>query len=143
MQDTACWIEGVPGNVTRLFDWLEDIMNLHVEICSAMRVMLDRQRPVVERAADVIRAFVARLEVYQPYVVRVDDVLGQIVADGRVGEHVEQRSDFGEFVRIQEQDEDCEGWTLEMLLLEPLNRLATYSAMFKVRFLESPILFDY
>jgi hypothetical protein len=65
--------------------------------------------------------------------VRVGEVAGQVAHEVKVArDGGVETSDFGEFVVIQEQDDDCEGWNLETLLLEPVNRLAKYSEMFHV-----------
>lgn len=73
-----------------------------------------------------LRPFVSRLEIYQPYIVRVDDVsevIRRMVLDSD--------SDFGEFVRIQTESADCPGSLLE-LLQRPVERLSKYPSVFKV-----------
>ncbi|KAJ7471946.1 Dbl homology domain-containing protein [Mycena latifolia] len=127
MQDSKCYVSGVPAEIARLFDWLEDILNLHIQLLSALRSVQDVQHPVIERVAEKIRgSFVRQLEVYQPYLARLVNVAGTIarlVADAR--------SDFGEFVRIQESAKECEGWSLESLLVDPVTRLGRYPAIFR------------
>ncbi|KAF7361401.1 DH domain-containing protein [Mycena sanguinolenta] len=119
MQDSKCYISGVPAEIARLFDWLEDILNLHTRLLSALRRVREAQHPVVERIAEAIRvSFVKRLEVYQPYLARlvaVAETIARLVA--------ETTNDFGEFVRIQESAEECRGWSLESLLVDPVTRL--------------------
>jgi hypothetical protein len=128
IKDTKLWIEGVPTGVARLFDWLEDIVHLHTQLVAALRRALDVQFPVALRVAEVVRAFVPRLEVYQPYVVRVEEVVRDVRDMAR-----DHGGDFGEFVRIQERNERCRGWTLDKLLSEPINRLIEYPSCFRVR----------
>jgi hypothetical protein len=131
MQDSKCYISGVPAEIAKLFDWLEDILNLHTHLLSALRRVRETQHPVVERVAEAIRGnFVKRLEVYQPYLARLVKVAGTIarlVAD--------TTSDFGEFVRIQQSVEECRGWSLESLLVDPVTRLGQYPAIFRVSML--------
>lgn len=130
-QDTSTWISGVPGSIARVFDWFEDIMNLHVEINTELRNVRSDHQAIAERFAGKLRKFVPRFEVYQPYIIRVEEVLRQLrgeddsSADGNV-------ANFREFVSIQEREEDCEGWLLQNLLLEPVNRLAKWVEMFQV-----------
>ncbi|KAJ6491590.1 Dbl homology domain-containing protein [Mycena vulgaris] len=127
MQNSKCYISGVPAEIAKLFDWLEDILNLHTQLLSALRHVQEAQHPVVERVTEAIRgSFVKRLEVYQPYLARLVNVAGTIarlVAD--------TTSDFGEFVRIQEGVVECRGWNLEGLLVDPVTRLGRYPAIFR------------
>ncbi|KAF7329049.1 DH domain-containing protein [Mycena kentingensis (nom. inval.)] len=126
MQDSRAYIAGVPVEIGKLFDWLEDILHLHTQLLNALRRAREAQQPVVERVADAIRtAFVPQLELYQPYLARLVGVAGMIaqsVAD--------QESDFGEFVRLQEGVGECGGWSLEALLVDPVTRLGSYPALF-------------
>ncbi|KAJ7747679.1 hypothetical protein DFH07DRAFT_923819, partial [Mycena maculata] len=127
MQESKAYVAGVPGEIARLFDWLEDIRNLHTQLLGALRALREAQYPVVERVAEAVRgSFVRQLEVYQPYLVRLVGVAGTIarlVAD--------RTSDFGEFVRIQEGVGECRGWSLEALLVDPVTRLGRYPAIFR------------
>ena len=130
-QDTSTWISGVPGSIARLFDWFEDIMNLHVELNTELRNVRSDHQTVVERFAGMLRKFVPRFEVYQPYMIRVEGVLRQLRGDG--GDGMDGNlTNFREFVAIQEHEEDCEGWSLQNLLLDPINRLAKCVEMFQV-----------
>jgi len=130
-QDTSTWISGVPGSIARLFDWFEDVMNLHVEINTELRSVQSDHQAVVERFAGMLRKFVPRFEVYQPYIIRVEEVLGQL--RGENGDKMDGNwANFREFVSIQEHEEDCEGWSLQGLLLEPIHRLAKCTEMFQV-----------
>ncbi|KAI0273251.1 hypothetical protein BGY98DRAFT_998319 [Russula aff. rugulosa BPL654] len=115
MKDSVTWLTGVPPEVARLFDWLEDIINLHTQISSALRAIVSEQYPIVMRVAGRVRSFVSRLEVHQPYV-RLSG---------------ESNSDFGEFIRIQQEQDECQGWSVEAFLVEPVNRLVDYPIHFK------------
>ncbi|KAJ7764860.1 Dbl homology domain-containing protein [Mycena metata] len=128
MQDSKHYIAGVPTDIAKLFDWLEDILNLHTQLLAALRRVREAQNPVVVRIAEAIReSFVQELEVYQPYLARlviVADTIARLVGD--------ETSDFGEFVRIQEGVQECRGWSLESLLVDPVTRLGRYPAIFRV-----------
>ena len=128
MKDSVTWLSGVPPEVARLFDWLEDIINLHAQISSALRAIVSEQYPIVMRVAGRVRGFVSRLEVHQPYVVRLESTTLLIKRlSGESG------SDFGEFIRIQQEQDECQGWSVEAFLVEPVNRLVDYPMHFKVR----------
>ena len=130
-QDTSTWISGVPGSIARLFDWFEDIMNLHIEIDTETRHVQSNHQTVVERFAGMLRKFVPRFEVYQPYIIRVEGVLGQLMGDS--GENADGNwANFREFVKIQELKEDCQGWSLQSLLLEPVRRSSKLVEMLQV-----------
>jgi RhoGEF domain len=127
MKDSVTWLAGVPPEVARLFDWLEDIINIHAQISSALRAIVAEQYPIVMQIAGKIRSFVSYLEVHQPYVVRLESVALLIK---RLTE--EPGSDFGEFIRIQQEQEECRGWSVESFLVEPVNRLVDYPIHFRV-----------
>ncbi|KDQ07141.1 hypothetical protein BOTBODRAFT_98671, partial [Botryobasidium botryosum FD-172 SS1] len=90
------WIPGLPKNVARLFDWLDDIVHLHTQIYLAIRGCQTKESPVVLRIAELLRPFVPRLELYQPYLARLEDVTQSIEMMIR-----DPESDFGEFIRLQ------------------------------------------
>ena len=128
MKDSVSWLAGVPPEVARLFDWLEDLINIHAQISSALRAIVSEQYPIVMRVAGRIRSFVSRLEVHQSYVVRLESTT--LLIKRLTGE---SSSDFGEFIRIQQEQEECHGWSVEAFLVEPVNRLVDYPIHFKVR----------
>ena len=128
MKDSVTWLTGVPPEVARLFDWLEDIINLHAQISSALRAIVSEQYPIVMRVAGRLRSFVSRLEVHQPYVVRLESTT--LLIKQLSGE---SSNDFGEFIRIQQEQDECHGWSVEAFLVEPVNRLVDYPIHFKVR----------
>jgi RhoGEF domain len=131
-QNSKTWITGVPTDVARLFDWLEDIVNLHSQILAALHATRKDAYSMVERVAESLKLFVPRLEIYQPYLVRLEDIaalIERLMDDGR--------SDFGEFVTLQQNSTECHGWSLERFLIEPVNRLAQYPEFFRVSFWSS------
>ncbi|KAF8834263.1 hypothetical protein BDN67DRAFT_1072748 [Paxillus ammoniavirescens] len=82
--------------------------------------------PPLEVISEVFRAFIPRLETYQPYLVKLEFVatlIDSLVHDGK--------SDFGDFINLQEASERCRGWSLEKYLIEPVNRLAQYPELFR------------
>lgn len=86
------WIPGIPTQVARLFDWLEDIVNLHVAIAEALDSLSTAWETgdIVANIGKTLRGFVPRLEVYQPYLMRFEEVR-QLIAN-----HVNVGNDFGE-----------------------------------------------
>ncbi|KAJ4493708.1 hypothetical protein C8J55DRAFT_378792, partial [Lentinula edodes] len=105
---TKSWIAGVPLEIAKVLDWLEDIVNLHTEIRDMLQSFQTPECPLAgvseaedrggARVAYALRSFVPRLEIYQPYLVKlsnVSEMLRRLVKD--------RESDFGEFVRIQEK----------------------------------------
>ncbi|KAI0300635.1 hypothetical protein B0F90DRAFT_1721919 [Multifurca ochricompacta] len=123
---SVTWLAGVPPEVARLFDWLEDIINIHAQISSALRAIVSEQYPIVMRIAGKVRSFASRLEVHQPYVVRLESTT--LLIKRLIGE---SSSDIGEFIRIQQEQDECQGWTVEAFLVEPVNRLVDYPIYFK------------
>ncbi|PCH34803.1 hypothetical protein WOLCODRAFT_165828 [Wolfiporia cocos MD-104 SS10] len=128
-RDSRSWLPGVPTEVSRLFDWLDDIVNLHIDIARAVKAACRsswQADTIVERIADVILPFVPRFEIYQPYIVRIDEVK-EIVATCR--EH--GGNELGEYLRMKEQEGACDGQALDRLLEEPTNNLNAYPAIFQ------------
>jgi hypothetical protein len=126
-RNSKTWITGVPADVARLFDWLEDIVNLHSQISTTLHASRTGHYSTVDRIAETLKVFVPRLEVYQPYLVRLEDIAALIE---RLME--DEHSEFGEFVALQEGSTECDGWNLEKFLIEPVNRLAQYPEFFRV-----------
>lgn len=127
-QNSRTWIAGVPTEVATLFDWYEDIANIHHKVLGHMRDYQATRTEPQDRFAERISQMIAGLEVYQPYIVRLADVahkIGTMVQD--------PESDFGEFVRLQQSSKRKGGHNVELLLLEPIDRLAQYPLLFKVR----------
>jgi hypothetical protein len=137
MQDTKLWIDGVPSDVANLLDWLEDIANLHGQIVKKLQLTMipegqeggrqQQQQQVVIRFSAALREFVPRMEIYQPYLLRYEEVvqsLQRLVED--------TKSDFGEFVRIREAEEGLGKWTLTGLLQDPMRRLGECRDLFRV-----------
>jgi len=90
---------------------LEDIVNLHAQMLTALHTARKGHYSIVERVAESLKIFVPRLEVYQPYLVRLEDVAALIE---RLMDN--EQSDFGEFVTLQENSAECDGWSLERFL---------------------------
>ncbi|KAI0262113.1 hypothetical protein BC834DRAFT_972323 [Gloeopeniophorella convolvens] len=126
MKDSVTWLAGVPPEVARLFDWLEDIINIHSQISSTLRATISEQYPIVMRIAGGVRSFVPRLEVHQPYVVRLESTA--LLIKRLVGE---ANGDFGDFIKLQQEQEECNGWNIDSFLVEPVNRLVDYPIHFK------------
>ena len=126
-QNRKSWIVGVPNDVARLFDWLEDIVNLHLEILAALQNARKGHYSMIDRVANSLKVLVPKLEVYQPYLARLEETTASIqrlIAD--------DENDFGEFISIQESSTECDGGSLEQLLIEPVNRLGQYPDYFRV-----------
>ncbi|KAF8321333.1 hypothetical protein DL93DRAFT_1636454 [Clavulina sp. PMI_390] len=119
------WIPGLDSRIARLFDWLDDIAQLHAELLAIMEGCRANQLPIVIQIGESLRPIVSRLEIYQPYVVRVDEVSAMIE-----DMMLDPLSDFGEFVRIQCASPDCPS-SLPELLHRPIERLKKYPAYFK------------
>ncbi|OBZ73148.1 hypothetical protein A0H81_06917 [Grifola frondosa] len=129
-RDSKTWLPGVPTEVSKLFDWLEDIVNLHGSIARSLKTVAGiwRTGAIVERLAETLRAFIPRLEVYQPYIVRLDEVKDTIV------DYLsDDNGEFGEYLRMKERDVQNDGSRLEHLLEEPVVRLSKYTDIFQVK----------
>lgn len=136
VQNSKDWIVGVPSEVARLFDWLEDIVVLHTQLLAVLQAQQQHKRKTKHKhkqthnatIVEAIRALVPRLEVYQPYLVKLMDVVTLIEGLMQGAE-----SDFGEYVRLQEAAPECAGWTCQNFLVEPVNILAKFPEWFTVR----------
>ena len=124
---SGSWIKGIPAPVSRLLDWLDDIVYLHSQISAALQATRQPHYPVISKIADAFLPFVSRLEVHQPYLVRFEAVtkaIEEMTADSA--------NDFGEFVRIQSALPECGSLPLSSFLLKPVQRLMKYPLFFKV-----------
>ncbi|KZT60534.1 hypothetical protein CALCODRAFT_429229 [Calocera cornea HHB12733] len=121
------WIPGVPADVGRLFDWLDDIVQLHAEFARVLHSARQSQYPVVMTYAGLLIPLIAKLEVHQPYLVRLEEVSRTIDTMMKQPE-----SDFGEFLRMQSVSDEWDGLSLSSWLLKPVQRLAKYTLFFKV-----------
>ncbi|KAH9929179.1 Dbl homology domain-containing protein [Fomitopsis serialis] len=122
------WLPGVPTPISRLLDWLEDILNLHM---SLLRILKNvsiawQESGVVNEVASGLLSLIPRLEVHQPYLVRVDEVRGLVVMWVQ-----DQHSQFGEYIRLREDEGLCDGRSLEQCLQLPVQRLNAYLVVFK------------
>jgi hypothetical protein len=127
VQNSRTWISGVPPTIARLFDWFDDIVHLHEQIYGALCSARDTMSPATDRVSESLRWFVLRIEVYQPYLVRLADARMEIQEACE-----DQKCELGQFIRLQEMDQECQGWTLDRLLMLPVNRLASYQDLFAV-----------
>ncbi|KAL9939382.1 hypothetical protein V8E36_002195 [Tilletia maclaganii] len=120
------WIKGIPTLVARLFDWLQDILQLHWEIYSTLRRARRQQIPVLVSIAARLQRHVLKLDVYQPYLVRYEAITQSIEEMVRSEDSV-----FGQFVRMQMQLCSCNTMSFSSLLLKPIQRLMKYPLFFK------------
>ncbi|EIN12628.1 hypothetical protein PUNSTDRAFT_130885 [Punctularia strigosozonata HHB-11173 SS5] len=125
-QDVNEWIEGVPDELGRLFDWLDDIANVHFNLWDRLRGLQTRQGTAVERFAEHWVPFIPELEVYQAYIVKVQHAVETIRTLRR-----SSQSHFGEFVRMQEDSDGGDRWSLEDALIQPAERLMEYPQLFR------------
>lgn len=121
------WVDGLPNNVSRLLDWFEDIFQLHTQISSALQHARSSQYPVVLKISETLRCFVPRLEVYQPYIVRLDEVIEEVEKMVRDSE-----SEIGEFWKLRSAEPECGGVSFSAFLWMPLTRLGRYLKYFNV-----------
>ncbi|KAH7886686.1 hypothetical protein F5I97DRAFT_1028978 [Phlebopus sp. FC_14] len=126
VKDTRTWVSGVPGDVCKLFDWLEDIVRVHAQLSSSLCARQDADHGRLQSISEVFQAFIPKLETYQPFLVKLEFVAALI--DSLVNEG---KDDFGVFIKLQEKSDQCEGWSLEKYLIEPVNRLAQYPELFR------------
>ncbi|KAH7337495.1 hypothetical protein B0J17DRAFT_429754 [Rhizoctonia solani] len=124
-QDQRHWIAGLSPDVTRLFDWLDDITNLHEQLLDALEVMRQDHEQVIILFSEAIQPFIPLMELYQPYIVRMEETSKQIASMA-----LDSRSDFGEFIRIQSALPECE-LGLEEMIRRPLLRLREYVPFFQ------------
>lgn len=161
VRGSRAWVQGVPREATRVFDWLEDVLRIHVRLWERLNDVLggcpdgncvrrasrivkkvtatnstvtmgcevDPKPPVVW-VSEVLGPFVAALEVYQPYFVKLETVatlLDKFRHSRDAGIDKEDEQDLGgegirefcEFIRLQESletnttgewfDKECKG----------------------------------
>ncbi|KAL0067025.1 hypothetical protein AAF712_006014 [Marasmius tenuissimus] len=136
VQNSRAWISGVPLEIAKVLDWLEDILTVHKQIRDALTGIQAAKRPVVDVVAETLCGLLPKLEVYQPYLVKIDGVsamLQRLLDD--------DASDFGEFVRIQDKELGGENG-LMALLEEPVKRLRLYPELFKKLLDTAPKIHD-
>ncbi|EFP75418.2 uncharacterized protein PGTG_00749 [Puccinia graminis f. sp. tritici CRL 75-36-700-3] len=125
----GAWISGVPTEVARLLDWLEDIVNLHSQMAFQAKTCCQYQTEalgLVVHISEVFLELTPKLEVYQPYLVRFSEVTAAIE---EMVANVD--SDFGEFVRMQSSLPECGRMSLTSFLLKPIQRLMKYPLFYK------------
>ncbi|GAA5921740.1 hypothetical protein JCM3775_001794 [Rhodotorula graminis] len=148
----GAWLDLVPQSVSRLFEFLDGIVELHAGISAALDEVRAAQAPVVARVADTFAPFVDGLAVHQAYLVHleavsalVDDlVAGKLVRPSSLHEHrhAQQQLDgaerardgelgeFTRFLRAQSRRPECGGLSLASFLLKPVQRLMKYPLFF-------------
>ncbi|OAV91479.1 hypothetical protein PTTG_05089 [Puccinia triticina 1-1 BBBD Race 1] len=125
----GAWISGVPTEVARLLDWLEDIVNLHSQMAFQAKNCCEYQTQalgLVVHISEVFLELTPKLEVYQPYLIRFSEVTTAIE---EMVTNVD--SDFGEFVRMQSSLPECGRMSLTSFLLKPVQRLMKYPLFYK------------
>ncbi|KAF9032347.1 Dbl homology domain-containing protein, partial [Panaeolus papilionaceus] len=143
VQNSSAWISGVPSSISKLLDWFDDIVRLHEGIHAGLCAARDMQTAESERVSEVLReCFILRVEVYMPYFMRINDVLDEVATlvgrqcvneEGLVANNAgvgARKSEFGQFILLQERTAECQGWTLDGLLRLPLRRLEVYQSLF-------------
>jgi hypothetical protein len=106
---------------------LDDIVDLHTQVASALHSSRASQFPLMLNFAETFRPFVYRLEVHQPYLVHLEQVakeLESLIQDSE--------SKYGQFIRSQSLNPECESMGLPSFLLKPMQRLTKYPLFFKV-----------
>ncbi|EUC61460.1 RhoGEF domain protein [Rhizoctonia solani AG-3 Rhs1AP] len=119
------WIAGLSPDIMRLLDWLDDIANLHEQLLDALETMRQDHEQVIILFSETIQPFIPLMELYQPYIIRMEETSKQI--DSMV---LDPQSDFGEFVRMQSALPECE-LGLEETIRRPVSRLREYVPFFQ------------
>ncbi|KAH9939791.1 uncharacterized protein BXZ73DRAFT_29361, partial [Epithele typhae] len=126
-RDSRAWLSGLPHAITRFFDWLEDIANIHTTLVRSLTAAVAADR-ITNESLHALRAFVAQLEVYTPYLVKLDSTRETLRWHANQDE-----GDFGEYLRLKARERAPTEWTLEQFVDEPARRLREYLALFEVR----------
>ncbi|KAI0350288.1 Dbl homology domain-containing protein, partial [Trametes cingulata] len=129
VRESRAWLPGIPSDIARFFDWLEDVVNLHASIARALSTVaaIWETGSIVQRVAGTLKGFVPRLEVYMPYLAKYEGVKEVLHW------HLEQDGgEFGEYLRMQERERPEDMWSLERLCDEPAGRLRSYLENFQV-----------
>ena len=131
-RDSRAWLPGIPPDMARLFDWLEDIVNLHAAISRALAplIVVWKEGMVVERVAGTLRGFVPQFEIYMPYLVKLES------AKASLRWYIEKdEGEFGQYLRMKagEVPGTARGGALEWLVGEPSSTLHKYVELFQVR----------
>ena len=124
-RESRAWLPGLPPTIARFFDWFEDIVNVHAILARALAF----DPSALVRA---LRAFVAQLEVYVPYFVKLDSVLEALRWHA-----ANDAGAFGEYLRMKHDvwDRERKGdeWTLERIVEEPVARLRALLGLLQVQ----------
>ncbi|CAE6540819.1 unnamed protein product, partial [Rhizoctonia solani] len=119
-QDQRHWIAGLSPEIMRLFDWVDDITNLHEQLLDALETMRQDHEEVIILFSEALQPFIPLMELYQPYIIRVEATSKQVASMVH-----DPQSNFGEFVRIQSTLPECE-LALEEMIRRPVLRIREY-----------------
>jgi hypothetical protein len=114
------WISGVPPEICRFLDWLEDILHLHERLLGILR------GPPGDVPSKIIN-FLPNLEIYQPYIACLEEFTRLLHCT------IDEGSNFRHFVDLQDQQIRQSGWSLSKYVSEPERRLLKYHELFSVR----------
>ncbi|KAG8848155.1 hypothetical protein FRB91_011131 [Serendipita sp. 411] len=120
------WVTELPPVCVNLLSALDAIVAVHSQLSLALQSGRASQFPLMLRFADVVRPFVPRLEVHQPYLVYLDESMKEfdkIIRD--------PDSTLGDFLRNQSAQEASGSMGISSLLLKPMQRLTKYPLFFK------------
>lgn len=122
------WIDGIPPAISELFDNLESIAHVHGVLCASQRDMQRRAEVLdFDTFVAVLKGWTPRLEgAYEWYLCKFEAVVALVEEHVRDGESV-----FGEFVRMQLQDDALGSMSLGSMLLKPVQRLMKYPLFLK------------
>lgn len=122
------WMSGIPQQVTQLFESLETIADTHADLA--------RNQDAARKASDVFdvgvfvslfSGWVSRLSCHEKYIVLFNPV-SQLVEDMAR----DDKSTFGEFLRMQSTDKALGSLSLGSMLLKPVQRLTKYPLFLRV-----------
>ena len=122
------WIDGIPGQITELFDSLERIAHAHGIVSAAQRDMRRRAEVLdVGAVVAMFKSWIGWLDVHQWYLLHFEAVVQLVEENVHDSESV-----FGEFVRMQMKEEVLGSMSLGSMLLKPVQRLTKYPLFLKV-----------
>ena len=122
------WIQGIPDQITELFDLLECVAHAHGIVAATQRDMRKRNEVLDTKAfIAAVKEWVPRLDAHEWYLLRFEAVV-QLVEDNVR----DKDSVFGEFVRMQMKEEVLGSMSLGSMLLKPVQRLTKYPLFLRV-----------
>ncbi|CAG8501723.1 7055_t:CDS:2 [Paraglomus occultum] len=111
--------------LVRLFSNIEDMIRLHDNILMCLQSRQMKQQPCITAVSDVLLPFVDRFDIYESYLVNYTTATQQLE------KAVNEESEYGNFVKQQEQLPICRKLPLQAFLIAPVQRLAKYPLLFK------------